>query len=214
MKILVLMPHTPVPPNFGGFLRIYNLLKEMCARHEVDILMLGTEVSRKPVCEAFSLPSDRVHIITRSRWLSTQNWKRLGQIYALISGNSLTQLGARNVPLQNKLDQLLASKKYDLVQFEFPAMGYYKFNTDAIMVMDAHNVEYEIHQRIATSARTRIRRFWADYECRRVRPEEIDICRNQDAELTTSQRDKKALDRDAPGVPKFVIPNGVDTAFY
>jgi polysaccharide biosynthesis protein PslH len=214
MKILTLMPYTPVPPNFGGALRIYNLLQQMCARHEVDILMFGSESSRKPVCDAFNLPSDRVHILAGSRWLSTQNWKRLGQAYSLLTGNSLTELAARNAPLQRMLDSLLSRNKYDLLQLEFPVMGYYRFESDAIKIMDAHNVEYEIHQRIAASADTRIRRFWADYECRKFQPEEIQICRDQDAILTTSQRDKDALDKDAPGVPKFVIPNGVDTTFF
>jgi glycosyltransferase involved in cell wall biosynthesis len=93
-------------------------------------------------------------------------------------------------------------------------MGYFTFRTDAIRVLDAANVEYDIHRRSAEASHSLLRRLWSGYEARKLRPQEIAICGEQDMIFLPSQRDKELLDRDVPRVPKIVIPNGVDTSFF
>ncbi|MCC6398961.1 MAG: glycosyltransferase, partial [Bacteroidetes bacterium] len=80
--------------------------------------------------------------------------------------------------------------------------------------LDAANVEYDIHRRVAQSTQGLVRKWWAEYEYRKLYPQELSICREQAAIFLTSQRDKELLEPDVPGVPKFVVPNGVDTEYF
>jgi glycosyltransferase involved in cell wall biosynthesis len=64
------------------------------------------------------------------------------------------------------------------------------------------------------NARSPLRRlhYWSEY--RKFYREEIYACSNHDAILVTSERDKQILDRDLPDSSKYVIPNGVDAAYF
>ena len=42
MKVLMAMPFSPVPPDFGGALRVYHLLRQVARRHQVTVLTYGT----------------------------------------------------------------------------------------------------------------------------------------------------------------------------
>ena len=42
MRILLLLPYSPIPPTFGGALRNYHLLKHLAQHHDVTVLTYGT----------------------------------------------------------------------------------------------------------------------------------------------------------------------------
>lgn len=162
---------------------------------------------------AFGLAPDAITMVPDPFWL-TDPWKRAGQFYALLRNTSFTEIASRNREMQRALDRSFARENFDLVQIAYPVMGYFTFRTDAIRVLDAANVEYDIHRRSAEASRSIVRRLWSSYEARKLRPQEIAICGEQDMVFIPSQRDKELLDRDVPHVPKTVIPNGVDTGYF
>jgi glycosyltransferase involved in cell wall biosynthesis len=59
-----------------------------------------------------------------------------------------------------------------------------------------------------------IRKFYYNQQYIKIRREEIDTCRKHDAIFVTSAMDKACFDRDIPSVPKYIIPNGVDTGYF
>lgn len=213
MKILNLIPYSPVPPTFGGRLRVYHLLRWMTHHHDVRVLGYGTPEDALRIEEELGHPAERTSMIPEPRLLSDR-WKRLGQLYAFARNTSFTEVTSRIRAMQAALDQALDQESFDLVQIAYPVMGYFDFNTDALRVLDAANVEYDIHRRVAQSTEGFVRKWWAEYEYRKLYPQEISICREQDGIFLTSQRDKELLEPDVPGVPKFVVPNGVDTGYF
>lgn len=213
MKILNVIPYSPVPAVFGGALRVYHLLRWMSAHHDVQVLSYGTPADRDRLSSEFGISPDAVTMVPDPFWL-TDPWKRAGQLYALLRNTSFTEIASRNKGMQRALDVLFMKGSFDLVQIAYPVMGYFTFRTDAIRVLDAANVEYDIHRRSAEASHSLLRRWWSGYEARKLRPQELAICGEQDMIFLPSLRDKELLDRDVPHVPKIVIPNGVDTRYF
>jgi glycosyltransferase involved in cell wall biosynthesis len=91
--------------------------------------------------------------------------------------------------------------------FDVPSDG-------APLVMDAQNVEHDNVRRMARASNSPIRRAFYAGEYRKLRAEERGVYGRQDALLVTSARDKSLMDADVPGVPTYIIPNGVDTSYF
>lgn len=211
MKILHLMPYCPVPPTFGGALRIYHLLKNLAEYHEVTVATYGTEHDRKAMIESFGGKLRAIHMIP-SQW--TTHYRRIGQLYALCTNHSFFHLLVNRTEMQRLIDRVLAEEEFDIVQTEFPMMGAFRLDTDAVRVLDAHNVEYENFRRMWLHTRSPLRKAHYYREYKKLYDEEIAACKKQDAMFVTSQQDREIFDTVVPSIPKFIIPNGVDTSYF
>jgi len=213
MKILNVIPYSPVPAVFGGALRVYHLLRWMTRHHDVHVLAYGGPEEPARIEADLGHPASRTEMVPVPRWIEDR-WKRFGQLYALARNTSFTEIASRNRAMQRAIDRCLERTSFDMIQIAYPVMGYFTFRSDAVRVLDAANVEYDIHRRVAERTASPVRRWWASYEYRKLFPQEVAICREQDGILVTSERDRDLLERDVPGVPKFIIANGVDTAYF
>jgi glycosyltransferase involved in cell wall biosynthesis len=93
-------------------------------------------------------------------------------------------------------------------------MGCYRLGTGAVRILDAHNVEFDNYRRMSLHASSLFRKKYYGRESRLLRLEEAEACRRHDAIFATSERDRRLLETLVPGVPKFVIPNGVDPSYF
>lgn len=211
MKILHVLPYSPIPPTFGGAIRIYHMLTNLARHHEVTVLTFGSAEDYTNLSECFNSHLKAVHTIPNP-W--TRKHRRLAQFYALWTDHSFFHLLGSSKEMQREIDQLLSENEYDIVQSEFPSMGSYRFNTDAIKILDAHNVEYDIFRRMWRTTPLSVRKLFYHREYKTNLREEIDVCLKQHAIFVTSARDKAVLDGEVPNVPKFVVPNGVDTSYF
>ncbi len=212
MKILHVMPYTPVPPTFGGALRIYHLLKHMAEHHNVTIAAYGNQKDYRLLNEHFGKQVNNIHLIPPHPWI--QHNRRVGQSYALLTKQSFSRLITYTHEMQLLINRLLEKNEYDIVQLEFAVMGAFQYETDAVTILDAHNVEYDNFRRIGASVPSFLRRMYYRREYKTFFSEEIKACKKSDAIFATSSRDKSILDNDVPEIPKYVIPNGVDTSYF
>jgi len=211
MNILHLMPYSPVPPNFGGALRTYNILKNIVRNHEVTLVSFGTLEDKRRIEEEFGTSLKEVIIIPES-W--EQKYRRLAQLYSTLNRHSFFHLFVVNNRMQETLNRIFDRKVFDIVQTEFSHLGSYDLQTDAIKILDAHNVEYDNFRRMWLNTISPLRKFHYYLEYKKLFKEEIDGCRKQDALFVTSERDKELFEKDVPNVPMYVIPNGVDSAYF
>jgi glycosyltransferase involved in cell wall biosynthesis len=211
MKILHLMPYCPVPPTFGGALRIYNLLKSMVRYNEVTLVTTGSDLERRLIMDEFGDKLQNVYLV-RDHWMSKH--RRLGQVYALGTRHSYFHLTTSGKELHELIEDLVEREDFDIIQTEFPAMGLLRLKTPAVRILDAHNVEYENFRRMWANTSSFIRKGHYFREYKKLFIEEIEACRNQQAMFVTSRHDKEIFDRDVPEIRKFIIPNGVDTTFF
>jgi glycosyltransferase involved in cell wall biosynthesis len=211
MKILHLMPYSPVPPNFGGALRVYHILRLLARNHEITVLTFGNAQNKKELESHFGDRVKDIHVIEKP-W--TRKYKRIGQLYSLLSKHSFFYMMARHSLMQNKLDELCDNNKYDITLTEFSHTASYEMKTDAVKIMDAHNVEYEIFRRMWLNAHSPLRQFYYKNEYKKFYHEEMIAIRRHNSILVTSENDKNILDQEVPEVQKHVIPNGVDAGYF
>lgn len=211
MKILHLFPYIPAPPTFGGAIRIYHILRHLSKNHDVTVAGFGNFGNNKAFFKAFPDLQGNTHFISNPWRLK---FRKLFQLYSLISAKNYWHLAVATNEMQRQLDQLVTQQDFDVVQAEFPTMGYFDIKSNALKVLDAHNVEYDNFRRMTKLKGNPIRQYYYQREYEKLYDEELRVCRKQDAIFTTSERDKRLFDKDIPEVPKFVIPNGVEIDYF
>jgi glycosyltransferase involved in cell wall biosynthesis len=211
MKILHLMPYSPEPTISGGTLRIHHLLKHLAMRHDVTVACFGDPGTSSLIGSAFQSKLEGVHVVPYP-WVG--RYRRLGQAYAHFTKFSFLQSIFISNEMQATINRLLDRRSFDVVQTEFCMMAAFRVGTDAVRILDAHNVEYDNFSRWAENARSWLRKYHYRRESRKLLHEELEAYRRQDAIFVTSERDRAILSASVPDVPKFLVPNGVDTSYF
>jgi len=209
MRILILSPWLPFPPEFGGGIRVYELIKNLARNHHVTLLTYaeaGQEARIAPLQELCKA----VHTVLPSQSSDTSQGKRSQQLAALFSTASYQHRSTYTPQMQAAIDALLAKEEFDIVQVEFSQMGAFNFKTKAVVVLDEHNLEYELLYRTHCSERSPVRKLYNGLEYVKFRSEEQRTWRKVDACLLTSQREEEILHGVLPKKPTAVVPNGVD----
>ena len=211
MKILHILPFLPTPPDFGGALRVYNLLKHLYEHHDLTVAGFSDHGDLVAFEKAFPKLKNKAHF--KQRFLK-KNFKRSYQLLSLLSKESHWFLITRSASFQKMLDELVDKNQFDLVQFEFPALCQFNIKSDAKTVIDSHNVEYDNFRRMYEKEKSPLRKYFYKKEYEKIKVQEIQSARTRDAVFTTSERDKKIFQNELPEQDFYVIPNGVDTDFF
>lgn len=191
-------------------------MTQLAQSHDVSLLSLvdansdpGIAIANAEVyCRQVETVPDRLHRVTGRA-------KRLLQLGSLVSLWSWEKLLYLRPALQRALDRHLQQHEYDVVVFEFAFMASYRLRAGArgrkrpYLVLDEHNVEYDLLRRTAETAGMG-RRIFQELNWRKLKREEIATWRRFDACTLTSARDETFVRREAPGIRTAVVPNGVD----
>jgi len=116
--------------------------------------------------------------------------------------------------MQEAIDMILASRRFDIVQVESSQMAEFNFGSQALIVLDEHNIEYELLHRMFREERSPIRKIYNWIEYLKFRHEERRSWNAVDGCVLTSQREKDELSSHAPDKPTMVVPNGVDIDYF
>ena len=116
--------------------------------------------------------------------------------------------------MQRELDGLLAGGSFDVVQVESVRMMGFRFPQNVPVVLDEHNIEFELMARLSKGERSLTRRAFNAVEHMKLRRVEIGAWKAADACLVTSEREEPIVRSEAPGTRVFTVPNGVDTDFF
>ena len=210
MKILYLTPYSPANPVFGGALRIYHLLAHLCKYHDVTVAGYSTPEEEKELIKQFPNLAGKTHLIENPNADKSARWN---QIKSLFSTHSKWHQATISEQFQQKLDRLLAAESFDIIQSEFPVMAMFRYNSTAVKIIDCHNVEYDNFKRMA-KVKNPFRKLFYHLESYKFYREETKVCAQQDGLLVTSERDISIFNETVPDVPKYLIPNGVDTNYF
>ena len=211
MKVVFATPYLPVPPDFGGARRMYELIRGARQSQDVSTVSLVDPGVDTKSAESQIGPMVGVRVPFTARTASTRV-RRMLQLRSLASPRS-SQHGLYYSPaFQETLDRQVESTDADLVQFEFSQMGSYKVAAGRSTVLDVHNVEHELLRQIAATGSS-ARRLFNMIEYRKFRREEIANWKSVTRCIATSAKDATAVAVHTRNkVP--VIPNGVDLDFF
>lgn len=210
MRILLVLPYSPVPATYGSTLRILNLMKQMVRRHDLSVVYFGHEGSERAMADAFGGRLRRIVRVPRP-W--NRKHRRLSQLVSLFGTRSHFSRLGRSDLLAELLGEEAASGRYDAIQTEFPHMVT-DLDTGLLRVLDTHNVEYHLIRRQWEQSSSILRRLHYGDEWRKMRREEIAAWTSHDLVFATSDRDRRMILEDAPGTHCAVVPNGVDSDYF
>jgi len=224
MRILILTPQLPYPPQQGTAIRNYNVIARLAERHELDLLSFvqdGDDLTPdSPLFECCG----RIETVTAPNRSLTQ--RLLSLVFSPLPDMALR---LESEAYRRRLASLVQDGRYDVVQIEGIEMapyglwlaGWSELESQQIrarLVFDDHNAEYLLQRRVfETDVRQPSRWLGAAYslvQWRKLRSYESTVCRCMDAVVAVSEADAIALHQLVPGLAPSVIPNGVDLEHY
>jgi glycosyltransferase involved in cell wall biosynthesis len=200
-RILALFPSVPIPANTGGALRALTMMRALDRAFELTVLAWGADddaLGRELGGRGFA-----VH----KRGLVDQAFT---EATGLLLGNPLGY--SRYGWFPQKLTRLLEKQEFDAIHFDHPHTALLlptirKLQPQAKLVLDAHNVEAEIIERLAVTAPI-WRRKVLRWQAVRIRELETELARNMDMVFACSDKDARAFS--AMGADEVrVVPNSI-----
>lgn len=217
MNILILAHKMPYPPKDGGSIVTLNYAKEFSRFGcDVTILAMNTYKRRFKVDE---IPSDLRSII---KFYAVDVDTKIKPLYLLVNlfqnkSYHIWRYGSSD-KFKEKLIDLLRNNKFDIVQLEglylAPYLNVIRENSNAKVVLRAHNIEYEILERYAEWERSLLKKLWLKIQAKRLKDYEFKMLNNFDAVVAITDRDAKIFKENGCRVPIHIAPAGIEIENY
>lgn len=210
MNVLILSTQFPYPPHSGFETRVYQLTRQIAARHNVTLVSYASPDERQDAATlAEELP---VQIIERVE--ASVGTKRVAQALSIASPRPFSCRHVYSEKMQRVITDLCSADAFDVVQLESTLFCQFDFPPHVKVVLDEHNIEYELFWRMCQGERSTARRAFNRVEYARFRRFEQRSWRQVDGCFATSGREVEIVRTHAPDVLTAVVPNGVDLDFF
>lgn len=210
LRILVVAPAFPFPPISGGDQRVYQLVRQLADRHDVSFVSYAIAENEAGVREL----SETLHVRAVHRVEPGRVARRLAQVRSLATWDPFASSSRASQEMQAAIDELCATGDFDLIHVECSTMCNFRFPEGVPVVIDQHNVEYELYRRLAGGERSAARRAFNGVEYLRMRRFEERRWNQAQGCIVTSTREVPTVEAAAPSTPIVVAPNGVDLDYF
>jgi len=216
LNVLVVSPIAPSPPRFGAQARTHGLLSNLAKNHDVTAVVLhdddATPGTSGPAMRAYC----RAVTFVRNPHGVTGWRRRALQVRSWFSRRSYQHHLFAVPALQETLDRLLGSQRFDVVFVNLPYLGHYRVRRAPFgsavpaVVIDSHDIGYDLARQVARSSAPLGQRLHARFNWRKLAREELAVYNAADGVCVCSTADQKRLAADAPSASTVVIPNAAD----
>jgi len=210
LRVLVVSAQFPYPATSGFARRVLGLTRQLAARHDVTLLSVAPPGHDEHVARL----RQEFDVRVVEQGARSVRAKRSRQLRSLASLEPYHAATLRSPALQSALDQLHAERRFDVVQLESSLLCSLTVPEGPALVLDEHNVEYEVFQRVQDIERSPSRRLFNQLEHLRTRRFEQQAWRRAAACAVTSDRELVILAEHAPETPAAVVPNAADLDFF
>ena len=205
MRLLYLTPRLPYPPNRGGEIIIFHFLEQLSSRHDITLVSfydrpedLEHRKHLEPYCS-------RIEAVPRPAKLAPRALLR-----SLAGGWSYSIARHTSESFRAAVRRATAASRPDLVQLETFLMAPYLAELPGVpSVLHMHDMTWVMWERMARIAPFYVRPLVAA-EARRIRRDELALCRTVDMCVPVSEVDLSHLRAAIPGVRAAVVVPGVD----
>jgi glycosyltransferase involved in cell wall biosynthesis len=189
-------------------MRCYEILRVLAERHEVNLLAYARPDEGQG---ATALESLGIGVTTVE---APSGHKRLAQASSLLTTRSFEVQRLRSRKMQVAISAAACRLEPDVILVEFSQMACFDFPATTALIVDEHNIEFELHQRLAKVEPGFARKAFNWLEATKLRREECRTWTRASACLVTSRREKAIVEGMSPRTLVEVIPNGVDMDYY
>jgi glycosyltransferase involved in cell wall biosynthesis len=190
---------------------VYEFVRLLARRHHVALLTYAVPGDDEKV-KALVEVCTELHVVPRQA--ETDRGKRVAQLSATFSPQSYQRRSLYAPAMQAKLDELTRREPFDVIQVESSQLAGFTFDRRSAIVLDEHNIEYELLYRMARTEGSPVRRVYNWLECKKFRREETASWRLVSGCVSTSDRDDAVIRAFAPGTPTAVVPNAVNVDYF
>jgi sugar transferase (PEP-CTERM/EpsH1 system associated) len=211
VRALVIAPYLPFPPDHGGKIRLFELVRRLARRHEVTLAALLESEDERANIPALEALGVRVLAAARPQ-VRMDKASKLRRLFSprprLIGENTSQGLAAL-------IEAYVRETPPDIIQCEQFHVARYAAPYDGIpRLLAEQNIEYSIMEQIARARPAWTSRIAGRLDALKLRRFEQRCWRSFDAIAAVSTEEESVVQRWVPGGSTAVIPNGVDTAFY
>jgi sugar transferase (PEP-CTERM/EpsH1 system associated) len=211
MRILMVSPYIPSPTS-GNRSRSYYLLNMLARQHTVSLLAIDDGVT--PAAPHSLAPLQDFTSTLQIVPFPVVYPKRVRQLLNTLSGKSTYLSQHVTTSMQDALTDLLAREQYDALIFECALASDYLLPPQVKIILDQHNIEYEVLYRTYLHEPFSLRKWYNWRESRLVKQAEIRLCQRADALVMTSERERVVMKKLLPHTMIAVVPNGVDISYF
>lgn len=210
MRILLVFPFLPYPPDDGGKIGFFNPIKYLSRKHEVSVICMTDGSEQESFAWELRKVCSELRIYKRPAWQDS---------YRLLKGMTVSPPGAAakySYPATGRLiREAIAARKPDVVEFHHLNTAIYRNFAEALpTVLREHNVEYKVWERHSETATGLVERSYALWTAPRVRRYEAELASQFDRCIVVSDADAAHLRGISPRARVEVIPSGVDTEYF
>lgn len=211
MNILLLCNKSPYPPSEGGPMAMNSIVNGLLeAGHKVKILAVNSEkyhIKDDDIPESYKEKTGIELVNLDLRIKPIEAFKNL------FSDKSYHVERFISEDFRKKLIEILKKDKYDIVQLEMIYMAPYietiRDNSDALIVLRAHNVEHLIWDRIAKKTTFLPKKWYLNHLVKTLKEYELNVINKVDGIAAITYRDA-AFFRGETATPVVDIPYGVN----
>ena len=214
MKLLWVKAGGLLPPDTGGKIRSFHMLKHLARRHEITLFTFypahaddqhpaGAEFFSQVIAIPLPLPPRR----------SPGEYARYARMLA--AGRPFTIDKYFYPEVHRRYAALRAASAFELIvcDFIFPA-PLFDWSTPPPKILFTHNVEARVWERHAKVASNPAVKIACALESRALRRAEIRYAQLADYILTVSETDREFFIQHADPERVSVVPTGVDTDYF
>lgn len=220
LSILYISQMPASPPRFGAQARVHGLMTQLAQRHDLTAVMLVDDEFDIEECRQAMGAYCREVMLVPNPYGRPGLAKRLVQLRSLASAHSFERLRVTVPELQSVLNRVLTTRRFDIVNLEFPFLGHYDLRQappgkrPPLLVVDSHEIAYDLARQFARAGGSLGRRLYAQVNWRKVRREELGTYRDADGVYLCSVADEQRLLGHARGISTAVIPNAADVDYF
>ena len=211
MNVLLIAHKNPFPPNDGGSMGIYTMIDGLLLNGlTLDVLLMNPIKLFKPL-NLNLVPSNIRKIETVT--INT-NPNIFAALMNLFQKESYFITRFYDQPFEKKLIEFLSKNNYDIIQLESIFSAVYlpiiKKYSKAKIVLSAHNIEYQIWQRVLQHESNLIRKWYLELQSKRLKEFEHKVFEEVDGITAVTELDKAYIQSLNPQKKMVVTPNGLD----
>jgi sugar transferase (PEP-CTERM/EpsH1 system associated) len=214
MRILWVKAGGLVPPDTGGKIRSYNILRELARRHSITFFSYYAMLPQDTHAELNNI-FDRVDCVPLQLPAPKSPAEMLEYCIRLFSSQPYGISKYCRPAVQSRLRELLKENEYDVIVCDFIfAAGIIPWDWPTPKVLFTHNVEATIWRRHYEVASNPIWKAISRWEWKKMERAEQRYLQLADRVLTVSETDRDAFASFLDAQKITVIPTGVDVDYF
>ena len=214
MEILQVCNKAPYPPKDGGCIAMNNITEGLIsAGHQVKVLAFNThkhsttmfpeEYKRKTKIETFFIDT-RIKAFDAFMHLLKNKSYNISRFYS------------KN--FEKKLMQVLEKSNFDIIHLESiflaPYLNVIKKHSTAKIILRAHNVEYEIWEKLANQCKQPLKKIYLNILAKQLKRYELNALNNFDGIACITQNDLEHFEKMGIRTSMRLIPFGIQAEKY